>query len=282
MELKCVIHRHVRGSEKYTIFLEFFFACRSLLQITLTNPYLVKIGVGVCQSKHIFESHSVEYNFQFKALIKFFCSYFPFFFVFSLCTSIETEKCTSIQKKPHDIQQTQTNMEKHYRNVGETVLVIGAGPSGMDLANEVSKVAERVSLSHHQNPKPKTVFAQNVDMRPDVERLTPNGAVFVDGTEQTYSTILYCTGYKYTFPFLSIDCGISVDDNYVQPLYKHCININHPTMALIGVPYIVCASQMFDLQVNLFRLIHTHTHTLIFHRHSHAHIQGLNDSIQCG
>lgn len=57
------------------------------------------------------------------------------------------------------------------------------------------------------------------------------------------------TGYKYTFPFLSIDCGISVDDNYVQPLYKHCININRPTMALIGLPFYVCASQMFDLQV---------------------------------
>lgn len=48
---------------------------------------------------------------------------------------------------------------------------------------------------------------------------------------------------------MSIDCGLTVDDNYVQPLYKHCININRPTMALIGLPYYVCASQMFDLQV---------------------------------
>lgn len=57
-------------------------------------------------------------------------------------------------------------------------------------------------------------------------------------------------GYKYTFPFMSIDCGLTVDDNYVQPLYKHCININRPTMAIIGLPYYVCASQMFDLQVS--------------------------------
>lgn len=132
------------------------------------------------------------------------------------------------------------------------MLVVGAGPSGMDLANEVSKVAKRVSLSHHQDPHPKTVFASNVDFRGDVSTLTRTGAVFVDGTEQTYTVILYCTGYKYTFPFLSIDCGISVDENYVSPLYKHCININHPTMALIGVPFYVCASQMFDLQVTYF------------------------------
>lgn len=135
---------------------------------------------------------------------------------------------------------------------GKDVLVIGAGPSGMDLANEISKVANRVTLSHHQkDPEPKTKFAANVDMRPDVKRLTENGAIFKDGSQQDYSVIVYCTGYKYTFPFLSVDCGISVDDNYVQPLYKHCININHPTMALIGVPFYVCASQMFDLQVNI-------------------------------
>lgn len=103
----------------------------------------------------------------------------------------------------------------------QNVLVIGAGPSGMDLANEISKVAKRVTLSHHQNPEPKTVFASNVDMRPDVDRLTETGVVFVDGTVHDYSVIVYCTGYKYTFPFLSIDCGISVDDNFVQPLYKH-------------------------------------------------------------
>lgn len=133
----------------------------------------------------------------------------------------------------------------------------------MDLANEISKVAKQVSLSHHLNPEPKTRFADNVDMRPDVERLTENGVVFVDGARQTYSVIVYCTGYKHTFPFLSIDCGISVDDNYVQPLYKHCININHPTMALIGVPFYVCASQMFDLQVRYF-INHLTVYSLFF------------------
>lgn len=156
---------------------------------------------------------------------------------------------------------------------GEQVLVIGAGPSGMDLAYEVSKKAERVTLSHHHDPKPKTVFPLNVDQKPDIKRLTETGAEFADGTHQDYSVVLFCTGmwsdwndcddrriiklpvykkfegYKYTFPFLSVDCGISVDDNYVQPLYKHCMNINRPTMALIGLPFYVCASQMFDLQV---------------------------------
>lgn len=132
---------------------------------------------------------------------------------------------------------------------GERVLVIGAGPSGMDLAYEISRLAVRVTLSHHHKTDPRTQFPANVDLKPDVVALTETGAQFADGSHQEYSVIFFCTGYKYTFPFMSIDCGLSVDDNYVQPLYKHCININRPTMTLIGLPYYVCASQMFDLQV---------------------------------
>lgn len=57
-------------------------------------------------------------------------------------------------------------------------------------------------------------------------------------------------GYLYNFPFLHRSCEIVVEDNCVEPLYKHMVNINHPTMCFIGVPYYVCAFSMFDLQVN--------------------------------
>lgn len=131
---------------------------------------------------------------------------------------------------------------------GETVLVIGAGPSGIDLANEISKVAERVTLSHHLSEPPKTVFSHNVEQRPDVARLTADGAVFVDGSDRKFSIIFYCTGYKYSFPFLSVDCGIECEDNFVRPLFKHSLSINRPSLGFIGLPFYVCALQMFDLQ----------------------------------
>lgn len=85
----------------------------------------------------------------------------------------------------------------------ERVLVIGAGPSGMDLAYEISKRAERVTLSHHHDPNPKTVFPSNVDQRPDIKRLTEDGAEFADGSTQTYSVIFYCTGMILSLPFPS-------------------------------------------------------------------------------
>ncbi|KAL1397376.1 hypothetical protein pipiens_009806 [Culex pipiens pipiens] len=131
---------------------------------------------------------------------------------------------------------------------GESVLVIGAGPSGMDLALEISKHATRVTMSHHTKEPFKTIFPANLTQKPDVQELTPTGARFADGSEEPFTVILYCTGYRYSFPFLGPSCGITVHDNYVQPLYKHCININQPSMAFIGLPYYVCAGQMFDLQ----------------------------------
>lgn len=130
----------------------------------------------------------------------------------------------------------------------DRVLVIGGGPSALDIAYEISKVAERVTLSHHLKQKPKTVFPANLTQKPDIEEITETGAIFTDGSFETFSSIVFCTGYKYTFPFLSVDCGVSVEDNYVSPLFKHVININNPTMGFIGLPFQVCASQMFDLQ----------------------------------
>lgn len=58
-------------------------------------------------------------------------------------------------------------------------------------------------------------------------------------------------GYKFSFPFLTIDSGLQIKDDFiVQPLYKHMININDPTLAIIGLQ--ICAyTFMYDLQVIL-------------------------------
>uniref|UniRef100_A0A1I8PUP4 Flavin-containing monooxygenase n=1 Tax=Stomoxys calcitrans TaxID=35570 RepID=A0A1I8PUP4_STOCA len=152
-----------------------------------------------------------------------------------------SETFTGQEIHSHDYKNTQ-------RFKDETVLIIGAGPSGMDLCHEISKVAERVTLSHHMPETPKTTFKPNVNQKPDVTHIEGSRVYFTNGEYETYTIIFYCTGYKYSFPFLSADCGIHVDDNYVQPLYKQVINIQYPTMSFIGIPYYVCAAQMMDLQ----------------------------------
>lgn len=131
---------------------------------------------------------------------------------------------------------------------GKRVLVIGGGPSGVDITQDVAKCAETVFWSNHLSP-PKVIKAENVVQKGDVERLTELGATFKNGTCESFDEIIYCTGYKYTFPFLSVDCGILCDDNYVRPLYKHVISIISPTMGLIGLPLYVSPFPSFDLQI---------------------------------
>lgn len=82
-----------------------------------------------------------------------------------------------------------------------------------------------------------------------MKSLTEDGVHFTDGTFERVSVVLYCTGYEFTFPFMSVDSNLSCCDNFVQPLYKHCLNINRPSLAVIGLIFLNCPFQTFDLQL---------------------------------
>jgi dimethylaniline monooxygenase (N-oxide forming) len=127
-------------------------------------------------------------------------------------------------------------------------LIVGAGASAHDIALDISTTAESVTMSHHA----AELWFKSTEIlqKPDIREITNDGVIFKDGSSGNYSVIIFCTGYDYSFPFLTIDCGIHIDNNYVQPLWKHCINIQYPTMALIGIPFNVCPSHLMDLQVS--------------------------------
>lgn len=83
---------------------------------------------------------------------------------------------------------------------GKRVLVIGAGPSGMDIALELTSVSKKVILSHHLKEHPRTVFPENLEQKPDVERLDGHKAYFNDGSEDEIDVVFLCTGeYHYYF-----------------------------------------------------------------------------------
>lgn len=158
-----------------------------------------------------------------------------------------------IPQYPGQDQFNGLQMHSHdYRNAerfaGRDLLVVGAGYSAFDIVIASLKVAKSITISYHKTNSLQLDFAPSVMKKPNISSLTANGAKFVDGTEIVCSMIIYCTGYKYSFPFLTIDCGLSVEENHIQPLYKQLVNISHPSMALIGVPFHCCPTQMMDLQ----------------------------------
>lgn len=132
------------------------------------------------------------------------------------------------------------------------VVVVGAGPSGMDLALDISSQAASIILSHHFKEKIDTKFPDNVIQKPDIVSLDEESVTFADGSTHKIDDVFYCTGYQYSFPFLSEKCNVKVENNRVQPLYKHTIHIDYPTLCFIGLPFYVCAFSLFDLQARFF------------------------------
>jgi len=134
----------------------------------------------------------------------------------------------------------------------ENIIILGAAASGTDIAVEISKHVNQVYLSHN-NPLIPSKLPANVAQVRGIERcLSPNGFVLTDGSRVQCDSLILATGYNYDFPFLSEKCGISVENNQVKPLYKHFLNIEHPSMGLIGMPLQICPLPLFDNQIRYF------------------------------
>lgn len=131
---------------------------------------------------------------------------------------------------------------------GERVCIVGAGPSGKELVTLISAVAEHVTWSNHLERPSTPRFNGSVQQKPDVQSISETSVTFVDGSSHDFTTILYATGYLYTFPFLSIDSGLSTANNFVGPLYKYCISVNHPSLVFIGLLNLIGQNLTFDLQ----------------------------------
>ncbi|XP_065225542.1 uncharacterized protein LOC135849177 [Planococcus citri] len=134
----------------------------------------------------------------------------------------------------------------------QTVVVIGAGSSGMDISCHVSNHAEKVYLSHHNNKILNTVFPENLHHKPDIQEIRDGNILFKDGSEVSADTIIYCTGYLIKYPFLDEKCKIKVENNVIKPLYKRMINIEYPTMGFIGALRDSPNFDLFDLQARCF------------------------------
>uniref|UniRef100_A0ACD5U4C7 Uncharacterized protein n=1 Tax=Avena sativa TaxID=4498 RepID=A0ACD5U4C7_AVESA len=134
----------------------------------------------------------------------------------------------------------------------QMVVVVGLGASGIDIAREISQVAKEVHIASRGNEHRlgKIDLYLNVWMHAEVDCIQDDGQVrFAEGAAVTADTILYCTGYRYHFPFLDLD-DLSVDeDNRVGPLYKHVFPPKYaPNLSFVGLPVKAIPFQSFELE----------------------------------
>jgi cation diffusion facilitator CzcD-associated flavoprotein CzcO len=73
----------------------------------------------------------------------------------------------------------------------------------------------------------------DITVKPNIERIDRETVRFVDGTAEQIDIIVYCTGYKITFPFLD-EAVIAAPDNEIS-LYHRVVDPAHPGLYFVGL-----------------------------------------------
>lgn len=129
------------------------------------------------------------------------------------------------------------------------VLIVGSGPSGIDITITLAPHTTAMYVVYHRTPV-SCRLPPNAEQFPSVVKIDPDGTVhFKNGMSRQCDAIILCTGYQYSFPFLTAESGIRVEAGQrVAPLFKHTFNAVHPSMAFVGLNFKVAPFPYFDVQ----------------------------------
>ncbi|KAK6123187.1 hypothetical protein DH2020_043089 [Rehmannia glutinosa] len=137
----------------------------------------------------------------------------------------------------------------------EVVVVVGNSLSGQDISMELVSIAKEIHLSARslnisQGLSKVISKYDNLHLHPQIESLHEDGKVlFTDGSWIIADTIIYCTGYSYSFPFLDTKGIVVVDDDRVGPLYEHTFPPSlAPSLSFIGIPRKIIGFPFFESQ----------------------------------
>ncbi len=73
----------------------------------------------------------------------------------------------------------------------------------------------------------------DITVKPNIDRFEGLKVFFTDGSAGEVDVVVYCTGYKVSFPFLS-DRVVHAEDNHVD-LYRRVVDPDHPGLYFVGL-----------------------------------------------
>ena len=83
-------------------------------------------------------------------------------------------------------------------------------------------------------------------------RFDGSDAVLVNGERISgVDAVVFCTGYRYRFPFLAPDM-VPVGDNWVMGLYRQLVAVEQPSLAFVGLPFRIVPFPLFQRQARWF------------------------------
>jgi hypothetical protein len=73
----------------------------------------------------------------------------------------------------------------------------------------------------------------DISVKPNIDRFEGAKVFFTDGSAVEADVVVYCTGYRVSFPFLG-DTVVRAEDNHVD-LYRRVVSPDHPGLYFIGL-----------------------------------------------
>ncbi|MCJ1330774.1 hypothetical protein MMC10_007461 [Thelotrema lepadinum] len=143
---------------------------------------------------------------------------------------------------------------------GKKTVIVGNSASGLDIASQISEesslpltISQR-SSSWLTGSNSKTQEDRLVT-RPQIAEFIPPGELqrairFADGhIEEDIDCVLFCTGYLYSFPFLSSFLEeLLQDGSRVHNVYQYLFFMDHPSLAFITLPIRVIPFPLSEVQ----------------------------------
>lgn len=107
----------------------------------------------------------------------------------------------------------------------------------------------QVYLCHEHEPF-QSPLPTNLKQARGIKRIAGSSVELLDGEIlKDISTILFCTGYHYRFPFLH-DVELNTQNNRVTPLFQHVVHVDFPrSLFFIGLPFTVLPFSLFETQL---------------------------------
>ncbi|KAI4231825.1 MAG: hypothetical protein LQ349_005374 [Xanthoria aureola] len=135
---------------------------------------------------------------------------------------------------------------------GKRVLLVGGGPSGADIGNQISTKCKHPLLRSQTAKSPYHTDEPYIRDYPGLVALIPEqrAARFADGIiERDIDDVVLCTGYTYRFPFLvAVHQDIEREGVVALPLYQHIFHVQHPTLAFIETPEMIVPFPLAECQ----------------------------------
>ncbi|GLA49322.1 hypothetical protein AnigIFM63604_004985 [Aspergillus niger] len=139
------------------------------------------------------------------------------------------------------------------------VIVVGTSASGLDIGNQINEVSKGKLLVSQRTETPLASAASDKIYLPQIVEFLPphthNRAVrFANGhIEQDIDAIVFCTGYLYSFPFLSsLNPPLITDGRRTLNVYQHLFYIYDTTLVLPALPQRVIPLPLSENQAAVF------------------------------